>query len=161
MRPALLPVIIAVLALSLSTACQSISDSVTSPSRWVADSSGASGDSSDASADSSNAASKSSSGSSSGEEETEAVPEARYRDDLRIASRAWATSEGSSTQLAREIGQIAQRHGVADWQASASTWTGVDAGLREAGIPAAEADRVLEGLGRREALHREADDATL
>jgi hypothetical protein len=157
-----LPAMFAVLALSLSTGCQSISDSVTSPSRWLADSSGAIGDSSDASADSSNAWSKSSSGSSSGDDEAaEAVPEARYRDDLRLASHAWATRDGSSTELAREIGQIALRHGVLDWQASPSTWSGVDSGLRESGMPAPQVDRVLEGLGRQEALRREADDATL
>ncbi len=162
MRPILLPAMLAALSLSITTGCQSISDSVTSPSRWLADSSGAIGDSSNASADSSNAASQSVSGSSSPDDEAEASPEARYRDDLRLASRAWATRDGgTSSDLAREIGDIALRHGIVDWQASSSTWVGVDAGLREAGLATAEVDRLLESLGRQEALRREADAGIL
>jgi hypothetical protein len=135
----------ALLALALSTGCQSISDSVTSPSRWVADSSTASGDSSEASADSSNAASRSVSGSSSPEDETPA--ESSYRNDVRVAARAWATDGGSSEDFAREIARISERHGISDWQGQAASYRGVAEGLREAGLPEAQVDARLEALG--------------
>jgi hypothetical protein len=148
MRFHLLMVALATCSLGLNTACQSISDSVTSPSRWLADSSGAIGDSSGASADSSNAFSQSISGSSSPDDDAE-VPDAesRYREDVRVAARAWGTSDAPADSFARELSQIAASHGFVDWQAQPSTWAAVAEGLQEAGVPATEADARLASLG--------------
>lgn len=117
--------------LVLGAGCASISDSVTSPSRWLADSSQALADSSGALADSINAASDSVSGSSSPDDD--AKEEAAYRDDVRVATRGLAASGASDEALMRELGRIAERHGIVRWEAYAGTWRAVGAGLGEAG----------------------------
>lgn len=139
---------IAAAALWLATGC-SISNSITSPSRWIADSSGAIADSSRASAGSSNAASESSSGSSGGGSSSDSA----YRDDVRVATRAFATSSGASDAapetFARQLGRIGARHGISHWAGEPGTWTALGAGLREAGREPAEADLLARSLGAR------------
>jgi hypothetical protein len=127
---------LALTALVGTAGCQSISDSVTSPSRWVAQSSGAFADSSQASADSSNAFSNSISGSSSPSDSSS--EEARYQEDVRLAARTWGGSTASTDEFAREIGRVAERHGLTNWQADPATRPAVDTGLREAGLPDTE-----------------------
>lgn len=133
------------LILCFGVGCASISDSVTSPSRWVGDSSEASAQSSQASADSSNAASDSVSGSSSPDGESQA--QRLYAEDVRLAARVWGSSAGSPDGFAREVGRIAERHGLTDWEGDPTTRTAVRTGLREAGLSEAEVEGRLQVLG--------------
>jgi hypothetical protein len=128
----------AIVLLGLGTGCQSISDSVTSPSRWLADSS-------QASADSSNAASDSSSGSSSpdGDEQEPAA----YRHDVRVATRSLAGSGADDASLMRELGRIAERHGIARWEARPGTWSALGAGFGEAGRSQADVEALVARIG--------------
>jgi hypothetical protein len=135
----------------VGSACQSISDSVTSPSRWVAQSSEASADSSGASADSSNAASRSSSGSSSPEDEP---AETSYQDDVRVASRTYAATGGDSQAFVRQLGEIAERHGITDWEADRATWLGLGEGFQQAGLSQDQVDGLLLELGHLQSPER-------
>lgn len=137
--------------LILGSGCQSISDSITSPSRWVAQSSEASADSSGASADSSNAASRSVSGSSSPQEEPEEIS---YRDDVRVAGRSFAATSGGAEAFVREIGEIAERHGITDWEADRATWLALGEGFRQGGLSPDEIDGLLLQLGHLQSPER-------
>ena len=132
-------------------ACRSISDSVTSPSRWVAQSSEASADSSGASADSSNAASRSVSGSSSPQDER---AQTSYREDVRVASRTFAATGADSEAFVRQIGEIAERHGVTDWEADRATWLALGEGFRQAGLSQEQVDGLLLQLGHLQSPER-------
>jgi hypothetical protein len=149
MRIALV-LVIGALMFSVS-ACKSISDSVTSPSRWVAQSSEASADSSGASADSSNAASRSSSGSSSPEDEP---AQTSYQDDVRVASRTFAATGGDSEAFVRQLGQIAERHGITDWEADRATWVALGQGFHQAGLSQEQVDGLLLQLGHLQSPER-------
>lgn len=140
-----IPTVFAIGALVIGlSACESISDSVTSPSRWVAQSSEAVADSAGASADSSNAASQSVSGSSSPRDET---AQTGYRDDVRVASRTFAAAGGDTAAFVRQIGLIAERHGITDWEADRATWVALGEGFRQAGLGREEVDGLLLQLG--------------
>jgi hypothetical protein len=130
--------------LAFGAGCSSISDSVTSPSRWLADSSGAIADSSQAIADSSNAASDSVSDSSSPDDDDD---QAGYRDDVRVATRGLAASGADDEALMRELGRIAERHGLTRWEADPGTWRAVGAGLAEAGRSRREVEALVARLG--------------
>jgi hypothetical protein len=137
--------VLAIGALALAVGgCKSISDSVTSPSRWVADSSGALADSSGASADSSDAASRSVSGSSSPEDEP---AQTSYQDDVRVAGRTFAATGGDSGAFVRQLSQIAERHGITDWEAHRETWLALGAGFQQAGLTQEQVDGLLLQLG--------------
>lgn len=125
--------------LAFGSGCRSISDSVTSPSRWVADSSEAFADSSGASADSSNAASDSSSPDDDKEETS-------YQDDVRIATRDLVAAERGEDDLLREIGRVAERHGVSHWEGRSTTWLALGAGLGEAGLSRPQAQALSRRL---------------
>ncbi len=135
--------------LALSTVgCGSISDAVTSPSRWLGDSSEALGDSSQGSADSSDAFSR----SSSGDDEEESLPEARYRNDVRLVAAAWARrtprpDPAAHDALAREVADVAASYGLARWTEANATWRGLAEGLREAGLGNVDTSRILRALG--------------
>lgn len=145
-------VLLVALAVGFATSCRSISDSVTSPSRWLADSSGAL-------ADSSNASSRSSSPGK------ESAPEQAFRDDVRVATRSWAASSGDASDWLRQLGRIAQRHGVVHWEGQPGAWIAIGSGLGEAGLSEPEMDAVLARLagigGEQRTLVREGYAAAL
>ena len=130
--------------LLLGSGCQSISDSITSPSRWAAQSS-------QASADSSNAVSDSISGSSSPRRDHAAT---RYQEDLRVASQTFATTGGDSEAFVREIGAIAEQHGITDWEADRATWLALGEGFRQAGLSRDQVDGLLLQLGHLQSPER-------
>jgi hypothetical protein len=72
----------------------------------------------------------------------------RYREDVRLATREFVDSGGSDEAFLREIGRIAERHGISDWEARPETLTGLGAGLRQAGVPRGQLDAILARLGR-------------
>jgi hypothetical protein len=93
---------------------------------------------------SSNAFSNSISGSISPEEKSS---EEAYRDDVRVATRAFVGSGASADAFQRQLGGIAERHGISHWEGEPGTWVAIGAGLGEAGIPESEVDAVLLRLG--------------
>ena len=73
---------------------------------------------------------KSSSGSSS--------PSDEYRQDVRDFTAAYLKSGGDASRLKQEIGTVAEKHGVTDWEHNRSTYTGLGEGLRKTGLSKAE-----------------------
>ncbi len=74
----------------------------------------------------------SSSGSSS--------PESAYRDDVRDFTAAHVKAGGDAQTLRSEIGKLAKKHGITDWENSEATYYGVGEGLGKAGYSAVEVD---------------------
>ena len=82
--------------------------------------------------------SRSSSGSSS--------PEDAYRADIRDFTAANIQSGGTADDLRREIGKLAKKHGVTDWEASKATYKGIGEGLAKAGLRQVEVEAYKQNL---------------
>lgn len=67
-------------------------------------------------------------------------PEAAYREDVRDFTAAHLQSGGNVDQLRREIGSLAARHGISDWEHNESTYRGIGAGLAKAGYRQLQVD---------------------
>ncbi len=92
-------------------------------------SSGASSDSSATSSDSS----KSSSASSGGSETEPKDAKEAYMSDVSAYTTGAAKGDDPEAYL-RELGDIAQRHGITDWERDTATYNAIGTGLRRAGI---------------------------
>ena len=85
--------------------------------------------SSESSSDSSKSSSKSSSSSSpDGESET------AYLRDVRDYTARFAAATGPGTAFQRDLGQIAARHGITNWEADRGTFIAIGFGLAKAGL---------------------------
>ena len=91
---------------------------------------------------SSSASSRSSSGSSSGS----SSPEDAYKGDIRDFTAANIQSGGTVDDLRREIGKLAKKHGVTDWESSKLTFEGVGGGLAKAGLKQVGVDAYKQNL---------------
>jgi hypothetical protein len=80
----------------------------------------------------------SSSGSSS--------PEDAYREDVRDYTAAHIKSGGTTADLRTEIGRLAEKHGISDWESSEATYTGVGEGLAKAGYKQVEVDAFKKNM---------------
>lgn len=61
-----------------------------------------------------------------------------YKNDVRDFTAAFMKSGGDPTKLKTEVGTIAAKHGVTDWESSKSTYEGIGAGMAQAEVtPAA------------------------
>jgi hypothetical protein len=67
-------------------------------------------------------------------------PEDAYRDDVRDFTAAYLKSGGDVSQLKSEVGAVAKKHGVTDWERSQATYEGIGAGLAKGGASPAELD---------------------
>ncbi|GBC63730.1 hypothetical protein DENIS_4728 [Desulfonema ishimotonii] len=76
-----------------------------------------------------------SSTSSSGKKEES---EAAYRNDIRHMTAVFLETGLPSEKYMREIGRIAERHGITDWEREEGTYAAIGAGLKKAGIPASD-----------------------
>lgn len=59
-------------------------------------------------------------------------PEDRYKAEVRDFTAAHVQQGGSAEVLLREIGKIAQRHGVTNWENDEDTYRAIGAGLAKA-----------------------------
>jgi len=87
-----------------------------------------SGTSSDSSKSSSH-----SSGSSSPSDEGGESDKASYMGDVS-AFTARVAREGDTEDFMRELGKIAEKHGITDWERDTATYNAIGTGLRRAGI---------------------------
>lgn len=104
--------ILMVLATTLMGACGSLSDSSVSISKSIS------------------SPLQSSSRSSS--------PGDAYRDEVRDFTAAYITSGGDPSKLRAEVGALARKNGITDWERSDDTYKGIGAGLAKAGRNRAE-----------------------
>ena len=109
-------------------------------SNSISESSGSISDSSGSVSDSFSSSSDSSSSCSGGEDSA-------YRRDVESVTLVALDAHASAEALLLDLGRVAARHGVADWESLASTYRGVGAGMRRAGLDSAAAsafgDRVF------------------
>ena len=118
---------------SFSYSSKSISDSISGSSESISDSSGS---------------------SSPSDHAEEKKSEARYRDDVQTYTASWVRSGGDVADFQRGIATVAQRHGIADWEAATSTWTGIGAGLRTGAATPSKRDALTDALAGDDALRR-------
>lgn len=101
--------------------------------------------------------------SSSSDEHAAESEKESYREDVRLATRSFVTSGESDLAFLRELGQIAERHGINDWESRPETLIGIGSGARQAGLAAGDLDALLSRLGQddagRRALAREGFEA--
>jgi len=74
--------------------------------------------------------------------------QSEYREDVRVATRAFLESERGEAALLRELGSIATLHGISHWEARAETLVGIGAGAQQAGLSETELDALLGRLGQ-------------
>lgn len=110
---------------SISTSSTSISDSISGSSESI---------------------SHSSTSSSPGDDEPAASPEALYREDVRNLTAGWVRRGGDLASFQHDLGAVARRHGVGDWEADTATWAGIGEGLRGADASAAQRAALARAL---------------
>ncbi len=93
--------------------------------------------SSSESSGSSSASSASSSGSSASSGSSGARRDS-YINDVAGYTEAYAKSGGQYDGFTRGVSDIAQKHGVTDWENDPDTYTGIGAGLKRASTPPAQ-----------------------
>ena len=112
------------------------------------DSSASSAKSSGSSADSSGSSSRSSS---------PADTKATYRDELRTYTAGYAKGGGQADDAyQRQLGEIAKRYGISNWENSEVTYRGVGEGLGQAGASLPLLASYMDGLAHRDAEKRKA-----
>ncbi len=119
----------------LSTGCQALWASITSPSDWVSGTG--------RSISGSFEGISTSSGSGGGVAQ---APDP-YRDDVRVYTAAVLGRGPAEPAFPRELGRIALRHGISHWEGHPSTFRGLGAGVRSAGLGEAELAALLGRLG--------------
>ena len=67
-------------------------------------------------------------------------PEEAYETDVCDYTAAHVKSGGTGDALNREIGKIAEKHGISDWEVNEATYRAVGAGLAKAGMRQVEMD---------------------
>jgi hypothetical protein len=67
-------------------------------------------------------------------------PGEAYRNDVRDFTASYIKSGGDPSRLKSEVGAMAQKKGVTDWERDENTYLGIGAGLAKAGLTQAELD---------------------
>jgi hypothetical protein len=93
-------------------------------------------DSSESISDSISKSSESSSDSSASSSPSE--KEAAYRDDIRDYTAAYVRAGGQIDLFWRDVGSIASKHGVSNWESDGATYTGIGEGLAKANVTSTE-----------------------
>jgi len=67
-------------------------------------------------------------------------PEDSYKEEVKDFTAAHVQQGGTTDVLLREVGKIAQRHGITNWENSEATFHAIGAGLAKAGKNQTEVD---------------------
>jgi hypothetical protein len=81
----------------------------------------------------------SSSGSSS--------PESAYREEVKDFTASFVKGGGDGAKLRQEVGQIAEKRGISDWENNEATYVGIGKGLHKAGLNQAQLDGYKAAIG--------------
>ena len=74
--------------------------------------------------------------------------EREFRDDVRVAMRDLVELGATPDDFLRELGRIAELHGISDWESESGTLNALGAGVCEAGAGGTVLDALLERMGR-------------
>lgn len=77
--------------------------------------------------------SKSSSNSSSPSDTDQKDAKTAYKSDVSAYTTS-AAKDGNAEDYMRELGSIAKRHGITDWERDTATYNAIGSGLRRAGV---------------------------
>jgi hypothetical protein len=72
--------------------------------------------------------------------------EGAYREDVRDYTAAHVQSGGTVDELRREIGELAAKHGITDWERNKSTYQAIGQGLAKAGYRQIQVDAFKQNL---------------
>jgi hypothetical protein len=75
-------------------------------------------------------------------------PEAAYRQDVSDYTAAHLQSGGTPEALRREIGRLAEKYGITDWEHNESTFRAVGQGLAKAGYRQVQVDAFKNNLAK-------------
>jgi hypothetical protein len=67
-------------------------------------------------------------------------PENAYREEVKDFTGSYLKSGGDVTKLSQEVGRIAEKHGISDWENNQATYVGIGKGLKAAGLTQAQFD---------------------
>ncbi|MCP5056693.1 MAG: hypothetical protein GY937_08195 [bacterium] len=73
--------------------------------------------------------------------------ELAYGDDVRVMMRAFVETAEPADGLLRAIGQVAEQHGIDDWEAEVTTFHALGMGFSQAGFDADQTRTYLASLG--------------
>jgi hypothetical protein len=73
-------------------------------------------------------------------------PETAYREDVRDYTAAHLQSGGTVDELRRQIGELAAKHGITDWENNESTFRAIGAGLAKAGYRQVQVDAFKKNM---------------
>ena len=73
-------------------------------------------------------------------------PEDAYREDVRDYTAAHVKSGGTTGDLRAEIGKLAEKHGISDWESNEATYRGIGEGLHKAGYRQVEVDAFKQNM---------------
>ena len=80
--------------------------------------------------------------------------EQEYRDDVRVAAHTLVDAGASDDQFLRELGRIAELHGISHWEGEPGSLIALGAGACEAGVSEPWLDSLLARLGQDGARER-------
>lgn len=67
-------------------------------------------------------------------------PENAYKEEVKDFTGAFLKSGGDMAKLPQEIGRIAEKHGISDWENNQATYVAIGKGLKAAGLNQAQFD---------------------
>lgn len=73
-------------------------------------------------------------------------PEAAYREDVSDYTAAHLQSGGQPDELRRQIGSMAAKHGITDWERNEATFQAIGEGLAKAGYRQVQVDAFKKNL---------------
>jgi hypothetical protein len=73
-------------------------------------------------------------------------PEGAYREDVSDLTAAHLQSGGTVDELRRQIGELAAKHGITDWERDKSTFQAIGQGLAKAGYRQLQVDAFKKNL---------------
>jgi hypothetical protein len=77
-------------------------------------------------------------------------PENAYREEVADFTGSYLKSGGDMTKLDQQIGAIAEKRGISDWENNQSTYVGIGRGLRAAGVNEAQFNGYKTNLAKNE-----------
>jgi len=80
----------------------------------------------------------------------------RYREDVRSYTAAYVRSGGQFDAFTKELGDLARRHGLTNWEDDQTTYIGIGEGLGDAAVGEAELETYKTSLSRSDPLKMQA-----
>lgn len=77
-------------------------------------------------------------------------PENAYREEVKDFTSSYVKSGGDMASLDEQIGKIAEKRGISDWESNESTYVGIGKGLHAAGLNQAQFDGYKATLAKNE-----------